>query len=171
MIKLGFYRVLTLILLPVGVLFGLFALMMLMVALSNPPMLLPVFAVACVSIYIFTSFKFLNKGVLQGRQCKASLRDWIKVNAIVSVIFSAMLLINVSAMISNPELLNQALDQSIAMQGGTAAISKADLLTAGRWMMYFLAALGILLLVHIFISFRLLKQYRERFEDLPADND
>lgn len=171
MIKLGFYRILTLVLLPFAALFGFLALMMLFVALANPPMLLPVFVVACVAIYVFASFNFLNKGILQGRQCKTSLKDWIRVNSYVSIVFSVMVLLNFAASISNPDLLSQAVDQAMPMQGDQARFSKQELVAATRLLMFIIGTFAALLLIHIIISFRLLKQFAHRFGDSSQEDD
>lgn len=171
MIKLGFYRILTLVLLPFAALFGFMALIMLFVALANPPMLLPVFLVACVAIYVFASFNFLNKGILQGRHCKTSLKDWIRVNAFVSIAFSVRALLNLAASIGNPEMFLQALGQGILSQDEASPFAKQDLLAVVRVMRFVIAAFVVLLLTHIFISFRLLKQFEHRFGDTPQDSD
>lgn len=169
MIKLGFYRILTLVLLPFAALFGFMALMMLFVALANPPMLLPVFVVACVAIYVFASFNFLNKGILQGRQCKTSLKDWIRVNSYVSIVFSIMVLLNLGVSISNPEILTQAVEQAMPMQGGQAQFTKQEVLAATKLLMFILGTIAALLLVHIIISLRLLRQFGDRFGEASQE--
>lgn len=161
--KHTFYKITTYILLPVAALFALFILMLLFIALANPPMLLPLFVVACVVIYVFTSFKFLNKGIIRNNECKPGLKDWIKVNGYVSIVFATLMLIQTIAAVQQPELMSKALDETMAMQPANQQISKAMLMKMVTGIMYFFGVISILLLVHIFSTFRLLKQYRHLF--------
>jgi hypothetical protein len=163
------YKSVSFILLPVAALLAALDMMMLFTALANPPMLLPVFMMACVSIYIFTSFSFLNKGIIGGRPCKPVLKDWIKVNAYVAIIAAILMLVNVSIALNNPALLSQPIDQVLAMQPNAPAISKAQLLKVIKALMYFFGGFSILLLLHIVITFRLLKQYGYVFNGSSND--
>jgi len=161
--KHTFYKIISYILLPVAALFGVFTLLLLFVALANPPMLLPLFVVACVVIYIITSFKFLNKGIMQNKECKPGLRDWIKVNAYVSIVFATLMLIQTIAVVQNPELMSKALDDTLAMQPANQPFSKNMLMKMVTGIMYFFGVVSLLLLIHIFTTFRLLKQYNHLF--------
>lgn len=167
--KHTFYKITSYILLPIAALFGVFTLILLFVALANPPMLLPLFVVACVVIYVITSFKFLNKGIIRKNECKPGLRDWIKVNAYVSVIFATLMLIQTIAVVQNPELMSKALDDTLAMQPANQQLSKAMMMNMVTGIMYFFGVISVLLFIHIFITFRLLKQYRYLFEASPND--
>jgi len=161
------YRVLSYILLPVVILLAAFDVVALFVALSNPPMLLGVFMVACVAFYVFGSFRFFNNAVVLGKNCKPSLKDWVKVNAIVTLIFALMMLFQVAVILMNPALLQKALDETAAqMQGSTAQpFSKETLLSTAKGFMYFFMILSVILIIHIVITFRYLKQYRNLFSD------
>ena len=161
--KHTFYKITSYILLPVAALFGLFTLMLLFVALANPPMLLPLFVVACVVIYIITSFKFLNKGIIRNQECKPGLKDWIKVNAYVSIVFATLMLIQTIAAVQQPELMSKALDETLAMQPSNQQLSKEMLMKMITGIMYIFSVVSVLLLIHIFSTLRLLKQYRHLF--------
>jgi hypothetical protein len=87
---IAFYRIISFILLPVAGILGFFGLFALMAAVANPSFLLGVFMLACIVIYTFCSFSFLSKGILGNRPCKPSLRDWIRVNAFVSLAFAVL---------------------------------------------------------------------------------
>src|SRR3954470_1418467 len=95
------YRLLTFILLPIAAILGFLDISLLLLALANPAALLPVFAIACIVIYVFTSFFFLIKGILGGMQCKPSLRDWIRVNAFVSIAFCSLGILEYITLINN----------------------------------------------------------------------
>jgi hypothetical protein len=137
-------------------------------ALANPPLLLTVFGIVCVPIYISTSRKFLNKGILANNLCKPGLRDWIKVNAIVTVVVSLLMLFQLGMAITQPNLLSQELDQAIAMQPSTQQMPKELLIKSVKTMAYIIAVIHALLLVHIIITLRLLKRYKYLFDDSPA---
>lgn len=62
----------------------------LLIALSNPALLLSLFVIVAVVIYSFSSFIFLVKGIDQQRVLKSGLQDLIKVNAYVAIIFVGM---------------------------------------------------------------------------------
>src|SRR5437764_1519642 len=95
------YRLLTFILLPIAVIIGIVDITVLSLALATPSALLLVFAIACIVIYVFTSFSFLTNGIIGGRQCKPSLRDWIRVNAFVSIALSSLGIIDYITILSN----------------------------------------------------------------------
>ena len=79
-----FYKVLTYILIPIALFLGFIDTLLLMAALINPASLIYVFILACFVIYTFVSFKFFRQGVQNEQPLKKNLKDWIKVNAIVS---------------------------------------------------------------------------------------
>ena len=81
------YKILSFLLLPVAAFFGFACLIGLLTALSYPAMMINVFLLACMVIYIIASFIFLTKGVDAGKQCKPVLRDWIRINGVITFIF------------------------------------------------------------------------------------
>lgn len=162
--KHTFYRILSIILLPVAVFFSIMAVFALLTALANPAMLLPVFMIACVAIYIFTSMRFLNNGILRAQPCKKGLKDWIKVNAIVTIIFATLGILQSAALAMEPSLINQALDASLQMQGNPQTVPKETLLKAMKVMLYIFLVISALLFIHAIITFNLLKKYKHVFE-------
>lgn len=153
------YRLLTFILLPIAALLGFIDISFLLLAFANPAALLPVFAIACIVIYVFTSMSFLTKGIISGKQCKPSLRDWIRVNAFVSIAFSGLGIIEYITLLNNKtvagEVVQQALQQQTIPQGMNAATLEQILM---KFLFYFFL-FSIVLVVHILLSFRLLKQF------------
>ena len=158
------YRILTFLLLPVAAILGLVDISLLLLALSNPSALLPAFAIACIVIYVFTSLSFLVMGILGGRQCKPSLRDWIRVNAFVSIAFGGLTVIEYITLLNNKtfasELIKQAMQQPGIPPNMTAASLEQILLS----FLFFFFIFSVLLIIHILISFRLLKQFNYLFK-------
>lgn len=162
------YRILTYILVPVAGFLGFIAFLALFAALANPAALIGVFMLACIVIYTFSSLSFLNKGILANRQCKHSLRDWIRVNAFVSLLFAALSLFQSAAFLSNPKALREAIDTTISMQPNFPGNVTPEMLTSVfTGTLYFMLFLSIILLIHIFLSFRLLQRYKAIFGSNP----
>ena len=165
MSQLTVYRIITYILLPFATLFALLTLVGLLVALANPQALLGVFFMACIVIYTFTSFSFLQKiGPL--KPAKPSLKDWIKVNAYVSVFFSTTIIIQTYFFFHDPNIAKAFIEQFISAQGSNASVAvltpeKIRAILNGVFEVF--AAYAAVLLVHIFLTFRLLRQFASLF--------
>lgn len=161
--NLLFYRIASYLLLPIAALMAFATLMLLLMALGNFAMLFSVFVAGSTVIYIFASFAFLQK-IDRKIPCKPSLKDWIKVNGFVALFFVAQLLVSVIFSITNPALTNQAIESMMATQGkNLQGVDTAMMQKVMKGMFYFMGAFGLVLLFHIFVSFRLLKQYAVLF--------
>jgi hypothetical protein len=158
------YRLLSFILLPIALIIGIIDIMFLSLALANPSALLLVFAIACIVIYVFTSFSFLTNGILGSRQCKPSLRDWIRVNAFVSIALSSLGIIDYITLVSNKSiadaLIKQVIQQQTIPQGMTTPQLEQMLLK----FLFIFFIFSIVLITHIILSFRLLKQFSYLFK-------
>lgn len=168
--SLTLFRILSFVLIPIAALFGFLDILVLLSALANPSLLLVAFILGCFVIYSFVSLQFLTKGIDTGRPCKPSLRDWIRVNAFVSAFVGCMFLLNsLSIFFSTDASLKQLISQLLESQPNVPAILTPDLflriMKAVAWFMFFVS---VALLIHIFLNFRLLKQYRHLFETPAA---
>ena len=162
-----FYRILSYLLLPVAVLFSFFGLALLLMAMGTLAALLPLFLVASTVIYIITSFMFMQRGVLAGQPLKHSLRDWVKVNAYVALFFAISSLSQSVAFISNPQLMQQALEQANAMaatmQEANPAIKMPDMAAVMKGVLWVMTIISAVLLTHIFMGLSLLRRYANLF--------
>ncbi|MDD2792522.1 MAG: hypothetical protein PHD73_05030 [Sediminibacterium sp.] len=166
MSQLTIFRILTFILIPVAMLFGILDLFILIMALSaNPAMLLIVFAMACFVIYVFTSVRFLLQGIGNERQLNASLKDWIKVNAYGTLFISVMFLMNsAAAFYINEVNLRQMLSEMIAQQPEVAGkISLDYFIRLFRVISGIMLVVSLLAIIHVMINFRLLRRYDHLF--------
>ncbi|MES2776255.1 MAG: hypothetical protein V4722_18920 [Bacteroidota bacterium] len=163
--QLFLYRILSFILLPVAALLGIITILMLLAAASNSMLLILAFVFASVVIYTIASFIFLQKGIGQNELCNHSLRDWIRVNAIVSIIFCVFYLLGAAALLSDATLLKNAVKQAMEQQQSSVTISEADFLKVMKGLLYFLLVYSGLLLLHIILTFRLLKTYKHLFKE------
>lgn len=163
--QITIYKIFTWFLLPFAVLFGLFALIMFFAGLSNPAILLPVFIMAGFCLYSITSLIFLTKGLQKNEPCRASLKDWIKVNGYVSVSMALMMLFNSVSLIfskqANIKILAEQLLANPAMK--TQGLTPALVIQLLLGMAYSMLILSVVLLIHLTIGFRLLKRYDALF--------
>ncbi len=167
---LTLFRVLTFILLPIAALFGVIDFFMLFTALANPAMLFIVFIMAGFVIYTFSSLRFLTKGIDLNKPCKPALKDWIKVNGYVSIFLGVSFLMNALTVFFSSEAgLRQILKQFLETQPNVPPMLTPELFI---YMMkiaaYFLFFVSVVLLAHIPVNFRLLKQYGYLFEEPTA---
>jgi len=159
------YKVLSFILLPIGAFLGIVCLFALVSALGNISMLLPVFLVACIAIYIFSSFILVLNGMIKEKLCNASLKDWIKVNAYVSLFFAIMCVSNFVYLKTKPELMKEFTKEVLATQKNIPAEVLAIMPQLINGMLAAMLALGIILLVHISLSLTFIKTKPELFKD------
>jgi hypothetical protein len=165
--NIALYRILSYILLPFGGLFAMIALFGILVALSNPILLLNIFFIACVALYIFSSFTFLNKAIIRQTRCKPFLKDFVRVNAFVSIFVAALSIFNSVAILIKPQILKLATQQMLSMQASlaTGGLNEAALLNAFKGVTLFIGILCILLLAHALLSLRFLKLFKHAFSE------
>jgi hypothetical protein len=159
--QLTIFRILTFILLPFAAMFGFMDILFLLSALVNPALLLIVFILGAFVIYTFVSLQFLTRGIDTGLACKPGLRDWIRVNAFVSLFLGVMFLLNaLSIFFTNDITLRQYVSQFMQAQPNIPAMLNVELfMTIMKGMAYFMFFLSIILLAHIQINFKLMKKY------------
>jgi hypothetical protein len=167
--NLIFYRILTYILFAIAGFLALMLLMMLIAALGNPILLLPVFLVACVVIYTYSSWRFLAKGIDAHQYCKPSLRDLIRVNAFGTIVFAGLIGVQSLSLIINPALLNDVTAQAMAMQKTQVEGMESMLVKAMHYILRCMLVYSLLLLVHVALSFRLIKEHADAFQIPPQD--
>jgi len=158
------YRAISYLLLMVACFLTLSILLSLGVALANPPLLLPVFLLCGVVLYSFSSFQFLNKGIRAGQKMKVGRKDFIKVNAFVSLFFGVMIIVQVVTFIANPELLKEMMNQLATIPEAGMTISKEQMYVVMQSVLWFLLIYAIALVVHIQFTFRLLKTHASVFD-------
>ena len=153
------YLVLSYILIPIALFFGFMDSILLISALANPSAMILVFAMACIVIYSFTSFKFLKLGIEREQTQTTKLKDWIKVNAYVSFLNA------VSILLSSDVILIKFIDEFLAQQSGLPPeMNSQFVLKTLRVAAYFLFVIGAVGILHIRMTLRLVKEYDYLFE-------
>lgn len=145
---------------PIGLFFGMMGIGMLLLAIVNTQILLPVFMLACFAIYVYCSHRFLQK-INAEEEITKSLRDWMRVNAYVCVFMSILFIMNTVVIIYLPsQQLEGFLQPSLDSMGKLAdGMSIERLVHQMKSFSIFLLILSILLLVHIFLNFRLQRMH------------
>jgi hypothetical protein len=160
------YIVLSYILLPIALFFGFMDSLLLLSALANPSALILVFAMACIVIYSIASFKFLKLGIEREQTQTSKLKDWIKVNAYVSLMMFSLIFLNAaSILISNDATLISFIDEFLAQQSGLPPeFNSQFVLKIMRTAAYFLFVIGAVGILHIRMTLKLVKEYDYLFE-------
>jgi hypothetical protein len=162
--KLTIYRVLSFLLVPMAILFAMGVLLFLSAAFANPAMLFPLFLIACIVIYSFASLNFLIKGIDGKKNLRKSSKDWIKVNAIVSIVFALLMISQCIVFLMHPEMIQDLVKQTKHNAGSDFKLSEADFENYFLITSYFFLVYAIVLFVHIIISFQYLKVYSYLFQ-------
>jgi hypothetical protein len=160
------YLVLSYILIPIALFFGFLDSLLVISALANPSAMILVFAMACIVIYSFTSFKFLKLGIEREQILTTKLKDWIKVNAFVSLLMFSLIFLNaVSILLSNDVILIKFIDEFLAQQSGLPPeMNSQFILKTLRVASYFLFVIGAVGILHIRMTLKLVKEYDYLFE-------
>jgi phosphatidylglycerophosphate synthase len=156
--SLKLYRILSYILIPIALL--------LITALANPSVLIFVFAIACLVIYTFASFSFLKRGIEKEQHQSAKLKDWIKVNAYVSLFLCSLFFLNgTSILMSSDAVLMKITEEFMQQQAGLPeGLNVALMLKVIKAASIFLLVTGVVGLMHIRTTLRLVKEYNYLFE-------
>ncbi|MFM7720853.1 MAG: hypothetical protein ACKO52_06865 [Sediminibacterium sp.] len=160
------YLVLSSLLIPIALFFGFMDSILLLSALANPSAMILVFAMACIVIYCFTSFKFLKLGIEREQTQTTKLKDWIKVNAYVSLLMFCLIFLNaVSILLSSDVILIKFIDEFLAQQSGLPPeMNSQFILKTLHVAAYFLFVIGAVGILHIRMTLRLVKEYDYLFE-------
>lgn len=159
------YRIFSYFLLVIAVILGIASLFALLIALLNPALLLSVFVAVAVVIYSVASFLFMLNGIDGKRQQQTKLRDWIKVNAYVSIVFVVMNLVQSIAVLQDPSVFADAVKQISTMQQTKSPLSATLMMNIMKAFVWFLLFYALILGAHIALTFRYLKEYAYLFGD------
>ncbi len=160
---LTLYRIFSYILIIIALFLGLAVVLALFLALANPALLLNVFVAAAVVMYSISSFLFLINGIDAKKNQKTGMKDFIRVNAYVAIVFAVMNIFQASTVIMDPSVLNEAIAKMPNLTSTQQKLPIGLILKVMKAVMWFLLLYSIVLLVHIQLSFRYLKQFEHLF--------
>lgn len=147
------YRIFSLIINVVALMLTMSFLASIPMLISSPQTLLSGFLMLAVILYSLFSFLFRQQVLQQQKTVKHSLRDWVRVNGIVTLLFSIITIIGLVPLLINPQPfvgLIKNFGVEIPVQTATRFI-------------YGMLAYSVILFIHILWTFALLRKYREFF--------
>jgi hypothetical protein len=121
--------------------------------ISSPVTLLSAFMMVAVILYSWFSFKFYREVLQQQKIVKHRLRDWVKVNGIVTIVFSVLTILNVLLLLKNPNLFTDAI-RSFGVEMHLKSITG---------FLYVMLGYGAILFIHVLWTFALLKKNKDYF--------
>jgi formate-dependent nitrite reductase membrane component NrfD len=127
------------------------------IAFFNPTLLLQCFIMGATVLYAWHANRFFLKVVIGRQSLTKKQKDWLQVNAIVAFIFSILGIVNLIFIISNPQLIEQALKQLPPTD-----FSAKDLMIKISYVFCFFCAI---LLVHVVWTYMLIKKYKAYFKN------
>jgi hypothetical protein len=148
-----------------ALLFAITVLLFIRAAFANPAMLLPLFLAACVSIYSIAALNFLIRGIDGRKFLGRSSKDWLKVNAIVSLIFGLMMISQCILFIMHPEMLQSIAAQARQNAGSELQVSDSTFESYLRFTSYFFLVYAAALCIHILLTFQYLRPYSFLFQN------
>ena len=165
MFGITLYKILSFILLPIRAILGLAGLFGLISGLGNPYLLLSSAITICASIYIFASFVFVYNGLIKEKQSRSSLKDWIKINAYVSLFISSSCIVDFITLKMKPSLLHDFTSQMLIMKKDLPPEAIAMMPQIINSVLYILLVFGLILFIHIAFSLTLIKTKANLFEE------
>lgn len=159
------YRHLTYILVLPTTIIALFCIVGILAALFNPGFLIPLFMMACLVVYEIASLIFLSKTITAQKATKKIIKDLITINSFFALFFCLLNIVQFTTIVFKPELVNQMLN-NLAIEStriGNATIDKAFMAKMFWIVSSVVSVYAVLMLVHIAISFKLLKEYKSYF--------
>jgi len=159
------YRFVSILLLPVAIMFGLSALAGLVSVIANPAAIIGVLFIGSIVYYIISSTVFLTRGIINGKACKPSLRSSIRITGIITAFFCILMLYLHLASVNEPQLI-KVLAAEMIKQPGLPANTTPDVLSQSiKALFTFFMIVSLVLLLHIIMSFRMLKQFHYLFNN------
>ena len=160
------FKVLTYLLIPVALLFGFMAVLVLPTALANPALLIVVFIFSCIAIYSFASLRFVTTAINKAKNCNPSLKDWIKINGYISVGTAFMFLLNsIGILMLRPIEFNEFVSKAMETQSNLpSSITPAFVGQMLKYTAILMLITSTIILVQTRIQFVFLKAYSYVFE-------
>lgn len=158
------YKILTYLLVPVGLLFALTTVLLFAAAIENPQLLLGLFMIACTAIYIFVSFYLVVAGINQNKEVGASTKKWLIANGLVTGVYTSIMFFSCITLVGNQENMDNFISMFMDSINKPDTISNEEMLKILKSSITIALALSLILLVHTVLTFRILKMYKHLFE-------
>src|SRR5215210_69834 len=130
--------------------------------ITVPVLWLPLFLIVAVVLYTWFSNRFRQKVLIRKEAVNHGLRDWIRVNGFVAIVFSLLNIPSIISITKNPagyfEATKEFTKQFGPGAGQNLKIENIQLLTSVM-LVYFIG-----LFVHVFWTFTLMRKAKEYFQ-------
>ncbi|MGI8633876.1 MAG: hypothetical protein ACR2KZ_00595 [Segetibacter sp.] len=156
------YRILSLIINIFSFFIAVTLILLIPASLVMPPFWLPVFLLVAVVLYTWFSNKFRRLVLRQKEVVRTSLKDWVKVNGYVTIVFSILSLPGAIALLRNPAVYMANMYEMMGKMGNhssQAFTERSAIILALIMIFYFL-----ILLVHVFWTFALIRKHAQYFQ-------
>jgi membrane protease YdiL (CAAX protease family) len=148
------YRILGLIINAVAMLLTISLVFSIPMWVSSSLTLLSAFLMVAVILYAWYSFKFYREVLLQQKTVKHRLKDMVRVNGIVTLVFSVITFLNVSYLLKNPALFTDSI-KNLGVQMPLKNITG---------FFYAMLIYAAILFIHVVWTFALLKKNKDYFQ-------
>ncbi len=157
------YRILGFFINLIAFFFALSLLVIIPVAIGSPALWLPTFLIIAIVLYSWFSNQF-HQRVLQRQQIvRRRLKDLIRVNGIVAVIFGFLNIPPIIVLLRNPSAYIAATKEMMKQFGPEyqQSFKAENVHIIGIVMLVYL----VVLLIHVFWTFALMKKYKDFFQE------
>ncbi len=162
--KYAFYRILGFIDNFLAIFFLFVVLMSFLASGLQPSLLLYLFVFLCILIYTNLTAVFARHVMARGQYLRARLKDWIKVNAIVTLLFSGIMIAALIYVLPNEQFFDKLTEMYAGVEGMTEEMMQ-QLVPTLRMILGFLVICMFLFIVHVIMTFRYLRQFADRFRN------
>jgi hypothetical protein len=133
-------------------------------AIQNPQLLLGLFLIACTAIYIFVCFYIVVAGINQNKTVGYSTRNWLIANGIVMSVYAFIITLSCLTILSTPSAMGEFVGMMYENFNGKIDISEQQIEQYLSTGLYISLLIAIILLIHAFLSYRMLNMYAHLFE-------
>lgn len=159
-----FYRILGYINNFIAIFFLFVTLMSFAVTGFNPSLLLYLFIFLSILIYTNLTAVFARHVMVKGHNLRSRLKDWIKVNAIVALLFGVFTLVAIVYMLVDQTFIQQITDMYSGIEGVTDEMIRQQLPFFKGVLIFFLIC-TLILVLHVIFTFRYLKRFEKYFRN------
>jgi len=159
------YKPLTYFLVLPTAIIALFSFVGFFIAIANPPFLLDVFITACAVVYFISAFIFFWRTLICQKTCKKIIKDLIKINGFIAILFAVKIIVAFVALLVDSNLLKAGIEEAMAQNTASfpPTVTKEMIIKFAMFFMGLITLYATVLLVHIIVSFRLVKEFASSF--------
>lgn len=162
--KYAFYRILGFIDNFIAIFFLFMILLFFAASGFRPSILLYLFIFLAVLIYTNLAAVFARHVMVRGNYLRTKLKDWIKVNGIVTLLYAGFMIIAIIYMLTNRAFIEKISEMYAGMEGITDEMIR-QMIPMIKGVMYFFGGCMLLLVVHVIMTFRYLRQFNSYFRN------